>query len=1307
LTARDLDQALRVTDRLWRHASEDVDIAGLYARLLLRMGDHDAARRILAEAAERRPDPEIEASLVEALIAADAIEAAAQRLAAALRRFCLAPDGALAAAARRLIARPGPGLRGWVGVTAGLDLTGEVIGAGRHGRLELRSPADERLAQVAIADPPAGPALFHLAPPPEGAGPLTVLVNGSPLLGSPISCRRDFDLDGRATTQGSRVTGWVKLGWLPSRPVDLVITDERGGRADIAAPTTTASPGPQRLDFRPRDKGLTGNQIFISAVLPDGSMQQLPDAPLLLEQAVPPFKAPARPHRRSDPRPAARPHRPPVAIVMPVYLGRDETLAALAALVRTRRPGDEVIVVDDASPDPALSAELDALAARTSITLLRNDANLGFSASVNRGLAVHATRDAILLNADAVVHGDWIDRLQAAAYSSAGIGTATPLTNNGAIASYPGGEEQECSADAAAALDVLAAGANAGATVDLPVGVGFCLYIRRDCLAATGDFDAATFGKGYGEDNDFCMRARKHGWRHVLAADVFVRHAGGRSFGRRGHPLRERNARLLNLRHPGYDALVAKFLAADPARPVRRRLDEARLRQAGGRYVLIVTLALPGGVARFVAERCRALRARGVTPLLLQPAAGGCALSSDDGHYRDLCYAVPGELAAMTALLAAIAIEHVELHHFLGFDGSVIDAVLALDAPHDVYIHDYVWICPRVSLIGGAGRYCGEPSLAVCARCVRHNGSALTEAIAPKDLRRRSARWLGAARAVIAPCTDVASRITRHFPGLEPRIEPWQEEPARNVAPPPRSDVTRIAIIGAIGEQKGYGVLLACAREAAAHNRPLEFVVIGHTEADEALIATGKVFITGRYDEPELAGLLRRERPHLVFFPSVTPETWCYTLTEAMSAGVPIVAFDLGAIAERLRNAGTGILIPLSADPVRLNQRLMSAAADSRPIGAAASAPPSPPDPTDSRAQETQHMNTSAPVDSKPNAITGSVEAITIAKGRYVFSVRSGAPSQIKEAGNLIVPAVHVGLGPGISPKHVKFSPSADADGTWLFAAGSTLEVKILSAAATLVLTSVRAPGGQPLVIDADRLDAGNKTTALARAKSPTPPPPAAADKRPSLRAQIVAHIRYRGDMAFVDVPWAGRVGPGLWIEAFAVKPLEKITDADIEYKGLTRTGIETPWISNGAQCGTRGMSVPLIGFAARLKPSAGTGYECEYSGCFQSGAVVGPLRNGAPCRSSAPNDVLEGIQIRIVERTGATAAAAPARPAPRVAKPTRGKPSRQKAAAAAKPRKPAAAARPKSGTAGRKPAPPRKRRAAHAIGRAGAAPAA
>ena len=104
---------------------------------------------------------------------------------------------------------------------------------------------------------------------------------------------------------------------------------------------------------------------------------------------------------------------------------------------------------------------------------------------------------------------------------------------------------------------------------DLPTGVGFCMFIRRSAIDALGTFDLA-FGAGYGEENDFCLRAARAGWRNVLADDAFVVHTGGRSFAGRKAELGERNMERLLARHPHYGDMVQRYIAADPLACVAR-----------------------------------------------------------------------------------------------------------------------------------------------------------------------------------------------------------------------------------------------------------------------------------------------------------------------------------------------------------------------------------------------------------------------------------------------------------------------------------------------------------------------------------------------------------------------------------------------------------------------------------------------------------------------------------------------------------------------------------------------------------------
>ena len=101
------------------------------------------------------------------------------------------------------------------------------------------------------------------------------------------------------------------------------------------------------------------------------------------------------------------------------------------------------------------------------------------------------------------------------------------------------------------------------------------MYIRRAALDALGGFDAATFGRGYGEENDFCLRAAAHGWRNVLCDDAYVVHVGGQSFAPLGEKPGGENLARLVARYPRYNALVADFIARDPLAAIRKRIGDA------------------------------------------------------------------------------------------------------------------------------------------------------------------------------------------------------------------------------------------------------------------------------------------------------------------------------------------------------------------------------------------------------------------------------------------------------------------------------------------------------------------------------------------------------------------------------------------------------------------------------------------------------------------------------------------------------------------------------------------------------------
>ncbi|MDX2220129.1 MAG: methyltransferase domain-containing protein [Burkholderiales bacterium] len=274
---------------------------------------------------------------------------------------------------------------------------------------------------------------------------------------------------------------------------------------------------------------------------------------------------------------AGSPEVPPPYITIPVYNGGDAARRCIESVLSSDLPKlVRVLVVDDASTDEALRSHLDQLAAGGRISLLRHGSNLGFVHAANRGLCHWPDRDVVLLNSDTEVANDWIARLMRCARQADDIGTVTPFSNNATICSFPRFCERNPLPKGfdVGTLDRRFREVNQGRFHEIPTAVGFCMYIKRACLDRVGLFDAKRFGRGYGEENDFCMRASTAGWRHMLCADVFVYHEGGVSFGLESEERVAAAQAVLRQLHPQYESRVRDFVAKDGLRPLRDAVSD-------------------------------------------------------------------------------------------------------------------------------------------------------------------------------------------------------------------------------------------------------------------------------------------------------------------------------------------------------------------------------------------------------------------------------------------------------------------------------------------------------------------------------------------------------------------------------------------------------------------------------------------------------------------------------------------------------------------------------------------------------------
>jgi len=652
----------------------------------------------------------------------------------------------------------------------------------------------------------------------------------------------------------------------------------------------------------------------------------------------------------AEPARALRPPRAGISIVVPVYRGLADTQTCLESVLRTTSKGQlHIVIVNDASPEQEITAYLRQLAARDArVELIENASNLGFVASVNLGMQRHGDDDVILLNSDTEVAGNWIDRLREAAYRERSIATVTPFSNAATICSYPRFcVEGPMLADmSTAALDRYFAAENAGQLIDVPTAVGFCMFVRRDCIDEVGLFDAERFGRGYGEENDFCMRARGTGWRHVLALDAFVRHSGGVSFGGekavRVHEAQE----LLATLHPDYAPAVARHIQEDPARTARLKVDLARVRASDLPSVLFVSHIGGGGTERHLRELAAALAAR-ANVFLLRPTGSDETLLEwlREGEGFQLAFRLPGEHDALLQALRALGVAHIHFHHTRGQSPRVLELPQSLAVAHDCTAHDFFAVCPQVTLSDEIGRYCGEFGSEQCSACLKRRPAP--GGVSIEAWRADHGRLLEQARYVFAPSMDATARLQRYFPSIHAVHVPHLDLVADPAAPAPRplagERPLRIVVLGALSQIKGADVFEATAALASQRGSRLEFHLIGYGYRDLRVLPGAHLTVHGEYAEKDLAGLLETIRPDVAWFPALWPETYSYTLSAALNARLPVVAPDLGAFPERLSGRPWTWICPwywLSEEWVQFFERLVARHFD--PGSAPEHAPPRP-----------------------------------------------------------------------------------------------------------------------------------------------------------------------------------------------------------------------------------------------------------------------------------------------------------------------------------------------------------------------------
>jgi hypothetical protein len=275
--------------------------------------------------------------------------------------------------------------------------------------------------------------------------------------------------------------------------------------------------------------------------------------------------------------------------------------------------------------------------------------------------------------------------------------------------------------------------------------------------------------------------------------------------------------------------------------------------------------------------------------------------------------------------------------------------------------------------------------------------------------------------------------------------------------------------------------------------------------------------------------------------------------------------------------------------------------------------------------RRSQNSISRGPVPMPPLEVSAVASIISLEPGLFAISIGPVPDTPASTGGGMTPPQLQVTRFPSPAGGNPEILGEDGLGETWLGSSGGIVVIMAPPSGAAFIVTSY-APAGSQAVMPAIQVERLEHAPAEWQNTHAAPRSP-----NPEISIEILLHVERLGDCRFGSQGWVGPRGRGLRIEGFGIMPLQGLSPRDLEYKAFQPDGAETPWVGGPQFCGSRGRRLPLTGFAIRSAAALAGRFDVVYSGAFVNGGIVGPRRNGEPCRPARLDDPLEAMTVSIV----------------------------------------------------------------------------
>jgi GT2 family glycosyltransferase len=613
-----------------------------------------------------------------------------------------------------------------------------------------------------------------------------------------------------------------------------------------------------------------------------------------------------------------------VDIIIPIFNGLDFLKNLFISLKKNTDVPYRLILIDDKSTDPKINLFLKAqVKSFKNAILISNEQNLGFVKSANKGFSLVKSDFFILLNSDAQVPKNWLSRMIRPLVIESKLASVTPFSNEATIFSFPDEKlnknkiYQNLSVSeidqAFTQLPLL------NSVIKVPTTVGFCMGIRSKCVRQVGFFDEI-FGRGYGEENDWCMRAAKAGFYHGAVNNLYMYHKMKGSFSKEEKTfLLKKNLRILNKKYPSYPNLINDFYKQDPLRYIKDLADFLLPNSANN--ILIIDHDLGGGANVYRNELIETLLRKNSQVILITD-------NRISGHMSVVFYTkrikLPTRLRdprLLRKLFELFSIDEVIYNNAvnsrnpIGLINEILNLKKIFDFRINTLFHDFFPICPSYTLIDKDGRYCGVPqNIKTCEACIKKLNPTYSQVIHKnQNIHEWRSLWSELIRSsyqVTCFSNSTKEILLKVYPFAKNLIKviPHLVNFTPSKLPSIKQGKLHIGVIGGMSYAKGASVLNQLVNFIEERKLPIKVTLLG--EIDPAF-HNAKMNVLGKYERHELPHLIEKNEINVIFFPSIFPETFSYVTSEVMIMKMPIAYFDIGAVQEKLKSYEKGSLLGL------------------------------------------------------------------------------------------------------------------------------------------------------------------------------------------------------------------------------------------------------------------------------------------------------------------------------------------------------------------------------------------------------------